>query len=92
MDNPKVITVNDLKAILDKLSDTGYGDMKIMCMDGYLHDDEIGYNYSKREVTLCGCLFNIDTTQNVENFCKGVRMLERKFLNMKCGDTSRLNK
>lgn len=73
------ITVDSLRERLNELSKIGYGDMKIKCHDGYLHDDEIGYNYLNREIQLRGHLFNFSLTERVQKFRNGVEKLYQEF-------------
>lgn len=73
------ITVDSLRERLNALSEIGYGDMKIKCQDGYLHDDEIGYNYLDREVQFRGHLFNFPLTERVNKFRNGVEKLYQEF-------------
>lgn len=52
-----ILTVDKLKKILDKLSASGHGDMKIKCKDVFLYDDEIGYLYYDQTLVFRKTLF-----------------------------------
>lgn len=69
------LTVDDLLEKLNKLSEYGYGDMRIRCQDGYLHDDEIGFDYLQREILLRGLLRNQVPYKNVKKFYQEVGKL-----------------
>lgn len=69
------LTVDDLLEKLNKLSEYGYGDMRIRCQDGYLHDDEIGFDYLQREISLRGLLYNQVPYKNVKKFYREVGKL-----------------
>lgn len=75
----KVMVVDDLLLLFKKLSEQGKGDMKIKCMDSYLHEDEIGLNYLTNEVLFRGCLFNVDITDKVKQFCNDIEKARDKF-------------
>lgn len=62
------LTVDKLKQIFDSLSESGYGDMKIKCRDGYLHSDEITYDYMQREILFRGMIYNFSPTEKVKRF------------------------
>ena len=69
------LTVDDLLEKLNKLSEYGYGDMRIRCQDGYLHDDELGFDYLQREILLRGLLRNQVPYKNVKKFYQEVGKL-----------------
>lgn len=73
------LTVDSLAEKLNKLSEYGYGDMRIRCQDGYLHDDEIGFNYSTREILLRGLIYNQPTSEKVKEFYQGVGKLYEQY-------------
>lgn len=73
------LTVDSLAEKLNKLSEYGYGDMRIRCQDGYLHDDEIGFNYSTREILLLGLIYNQPTSEKVKEFYQGVGKLYEQY-------------
>lgn len=75
-------TVDSLREILNRVSKHGYGDMKIKCQDGYLHVNEISFNYPNREVFLRGFLFNQPVSEKVNEFYHGVQ----KLYNQYCGN------
>lgn len=74
------LTVDTLREMLNKASEYGYGDMKIKCQDDYLHDDEITFVYSNREILLRGCLFNSPNIKKVQDFKNGVDKLYKKLI------------
>lgn len=73
------LTVDSLVEKLNKASEYGYGDMRIRCRDGYLYDDEIGFNYSTREVIFRGFIHNQPTSEKVKEFYQGVRKLYEQY-------------
>lgn len=75
----KVVTVDYLLSLFKKLSDAGKGDMKIKCMDNYLHEDEVGVNYLSNEVLFRGNLYNYDITDKVKRFCNDIEKAKDRF-------------
>lgn len=75
----KVVTVDYLLSLLNKLSEAGKGDMKIKCMDNELHEDEITVNYAGNEILLRGFLFNYSPTDRVKRFCKDIEKAKDKY-------------
>lgn len=75
----EIVTVDYLLGMLKGLSENGYGDMKIKCLDNPLHEDEITLNYTKREVLLRGFLFNVQITQKVKKFCTDIEKAKDEF-------------
>lgn len=73
------MTVDYLLSLFKKLSDAGKGDMKIKCMDNYLHEDEITINYLTNEVLFRGYLFNVPITDKVKQFCDDIEKAMKKF-------------
>ena len=67
-----IVTVDSLLEDLKKLSDAGYGDMKIKCADGYLREDEIGYNYLTREVLFRGNILNTPAEERLQKFMERI--------------------
>ena len=74
-----IVTVDYLLSVLKKLSDAGKGDMKIKCIDNYLHKDEIGVDYLKNEVLFRGFLFNIPITDKIKQFCDDIERAKERF-------------
>lgn len=74
-----IMTVDYLLSLFKKLSDAGKGDMKIKCMDNYLHEDEITINYLTNEVLFRGYLFNVPITDKVKQFCDDIEKAMKKF-------------
>lgn len=74
-----VVTVDYLLSLFKKLSDEGKGDMKIKCMDNYLHEDEIRVNYLSNEVLFRGMLYNYDITDKVKRFCNDIEKAKDRF-------------
>ena len=72
-------TVDYLLDLFQKLSNDGYGDMKIKCQDGFLHKDEISVNPMFKEVAFQGFLFNIDITEKVTYFKNDIQKAYEKF-------------
>lgn len=75
------ITVDNLLPMLKKLSEMGKGDMEIKCGDGYLHKDEISFNYLENCIELRGNIFNTNVTDNMMRFCSAVEKAKREYLN-----------
>lgn len=73
------LTVDTLLEKLDKASKAGYGDMKIKCQDGYLREDEIGFNFFEKEVLFRGMLYNFSLTEKIKKFCVGLQKLSDEF-------------
>ncbi|MCD8159273.1 MAG: hypothetical protein LUD77_10405 [Clostridiales bacterium] len=57
-DESRIMTVEYLYEWLEKLMDSGLGDMKIRCEDGYLHRDELGIDSYNNETRIIGMLYN----------------------------------
>lgn len=73
MDNTtNVLTVNKLLEKLTILKKSGYGEMKIRCIDNYLHDDELHVDYVVEEIQFRGHLFNYPITNKVRKFCEDI--------------------
>lgn len=53
--------------------------MRIRCQDGYLHNDEIGFNYSTREILLRGLIYNQPNSEKVKEFYQGVGKLYEQY-------------
>ena len=68
----QIATVDSFLDDLKRLSGAGYGDMKIKCADGYLHEDEIGYNYLTREVLFRGNIFNTPAEERLQKFMERI--------------------
>lgn len=75
----KIMTVDDLLFLLKSLSEQGKGDMKIKCMDNYLHKDEIGVNHLNNEVLLRGFLFNVPIADKVERLYNDIEKARDRF-------------
>ena len=74
----KVITVDYLLSLFKKLSDAGKGDMKIKCLDNYLHKGEVTVDYSSNEVLFRGKIYNYDITDKVKRFYKDIEKAEEQ--------------
>lgn len=74
-----VVTVDYLLSLLKKISDAGKGDMKIKCMDNYLHEDEFGVDYLSNEVLFRGKLCNYDITDKVKRFRNDIERAKDRF-------------
>lgn len=75
----KFLTVDSLRKVLNKISECGYGDMRIKCQDGYLHDDEISFNYIAREILLRGFLYNFSPTEKIKEFKNDIENAYKKY-------------
>lgn len=75
----KVVTVDYLLSLFKKLSDAGKGDMKIKCLDNYLHEDEVGVNCLSNEVLFRVMLCNYDITDKVKRFCNDIEKAKDRF-------------
>lgn len=74
-----IVTVDYLFDLLQKLHESGNGDMKIKCMDNFLYEDEIGINYMDNEMMFRGLIFNQPMAQKVKEFCNDIKRAEKKF-------------
>lgn len=74
-----IVTVDYLLDLFQRLHDSGKGDMKIKCIDNFLHRDEITLIYYKNEIEFCGYLTNFSITQKVQEFCKDIEKAKDKF-------------
>lgn len=74
-----VVTVDYLLDLFQRLHDAGKGDMKIKCVDNFLHKDEITIIYYKNEIKFYGCLHNFSITQKVQEFCEDIEKAKNKF-------------
>ena len=74
-----IVTVNYMLRLFQRLHEAGNGDMKIKCMDNFLHEDEIGINYMDNEMKFRGLIFNQPMTQKVKEFCNDIKRAEKKF-------------
>ena len=60
-----IMTVRQLRDRLDDMMkrgdelDINIGDYKIVCLDNPLHEDELGVDYTKKNVQFRGHLFNV---------------------------------
>lgn len=77
--NENAATVNELLSLFKELSEQGKGDMKIKCVDGYLHKDEIKLNYTKNEVWFRGYLFNVPIEDKVRRFYEDIEKARDRF-------------
>lgn len=75
----KVVTVDYLLSLFKKLSDAGKGDMKIKCLDNYLHKGEVTVDYLSNEVLFRGKLYNYDITDKVKRFYKDIEKAKDRF-------------
>lgn len=74
-----IVTVDCLLDLLQKLHNAGNGDMKIKCIDNFLHEDEIGINYMDNEMEFRGYIYNLPVTERVREFCESIARAEKKF-------------
>ena len=77
--NENAATVNELLSLFKELSEQGKGDMKIKCVDCYLHKDEITLNYTKNEVWFRGYLFNVPIADKVRRFYEDIEKARDRF-------------
>ena len=73
------MTVDRLAIFLKRLSEAGNGDMKIRCVDGFLHADEIKVNYMDNEMMLRGYLFNVPVAEKISKFCADIEKAKDEF-------------
>lgn len=74
-----IVTVDCLLDLLQKLHNAGNGDMKIKCIDNFLHEDEIGINYMDNEMEFRGYICNLPVTERIKEFCKDIEQAKKKF-------------
>lgn len=76
-----ILTVDSLNEKLNKLSKAGYGSMKIKCIDCYLHDDEITYDYGCKggELIFHGYLFNQPIAEKISTLREDIKLACNKF-------------
>lgn len=75
----EIATVDYLLDLFQKLSNDGYGNMKIKCNDGFLHEDEIFVNYHEGEISFQGLIFNIPISAKVSSFKYDIQKAYEKF-------------
>lgn len=81
-----ILTVDGLIERLNRLSELGYGNMKIKSKDCYLHDDEISYDYSNQELILHGYLFNQPIAEKISELREDIKLACNKFYGFSYGD------
>lgn len=74
-----IVTVNYLLNFLQKASDHGFGDAKIKCEDGYLHEDEVSISIIQREIRLKGYLHHYPIAKKVLEFKEDIEKAASKF-------------
>lgn len=79
MGEKDIATVDYLFSLFKALSEHGKGDMKIKCMDNYLHEDEININYMKNEILLRGYIFNFSISDKIRQFYNDIENAKRRF-------------
>lgn len=81
-----IITVDYLLKLLQGIHDHGYGNMKLKCIDNYLHEDEIAIDYSNNEIKLRGYLYNFPVAEKIKKFCEDIDRATRKFYETEIGE------
>ena len=81
-----IVTVDYLLKLFQGLHDCGYGDIKLKCIDNYLHEDEIAIDYSNKEMELRGYLYNVPVAKKIKEFCEDIDRATRKFYKTKIGE------
>lgn len=74
-----IITIDYLLDLFQGLHDAGKGDMKIRCIDNFLHKDEITIIYYKNEIRFDGYLHNFSISQKIQEFCRDIEKAKDKF-------------
>jgi len=79
----RIVTVDYLLNLLQKVSKAGKGDMQIKCKDNFLHEDEISINYLENEIEFRGYLFNFDISKRINKFCSDINRAKSEFYGIK---------
>lgn len=79
MSKDNIVTVDYLLSLFRTLSEQGKGNMKIKCMDNFLHDDEISINYMENEILFSGNIFNCSLADKVKQFCNDIEKAKERF-------------
>lgn len=64
------LTVEKLAALLNKLKDAGYGDMKIFCEKEALYEEYISINYLTRKMVFTGLMYGNFSSRKIMEFCR----------------------
>lgn len=75
----RIMTVEYLHKWLGELVDGGFGKMQIRCEDGYLHEDELGFDTYHNEARIKGMLYNLGDYALCSELKRGVEMAFEKF-------------
>ncbi|MCD8398105.1 MAG: hypothetical protein LUD12_13155 [Lachnospiraceae bacterium] len=75
----KIMTVAFLHEWLGGLVEGGFGEMKIRCEDGYLHENELGFDTYHNEARIKGMLYNLGDYALCDELKKGINAAFEKF-------------
>lgn len=64
------LTVEKLASILNKLTDAGYGDMKVCCEEEALYEEYISINYLTRKIAFTGLMHGNFSFKKIMEFCR----------------------
>lgn len=64
------LTVEKLAALLNKLADAGYGDMKVCCEEEILYEELISINYLTRKMAFTGLMPGSFSSRKIIEFCR----------------------
>lgn len=64
------LTVEKLASILNKLTDAGYGDMKVCCEEEALYEEYISINYLTRKIAFTGLMHGNFSSKKIMEFCR----------------------
>ena len=76
----KRITVKEMADYLNNAVESGCGDYAIHCVDGTLHEDDIGINMLDKTVLLRGNLFHENKVRKVTQLESDIKNAIEKFM------------
>lgn len=75
------LTLKELLTIIQNAVDRGVGDYTIKIGDNFLYDDEIGFNYMDKTMTIRGSLYHEDYQKKAQELNKDIEIAINKFYN-----------
>ena len=78
-DEDEIMTVDSLIRRLTNLSENGYENFIICCLDAPLHEDEFGVNVENRCVNFHGYLFHTKEFERINELEKDIKKAINKY-------------
>lgn len=75
----KALTVDVLLKYLQVASDRGYGDMNIKCMDAFLYEDEIYWDFFDRNLVFQKIAYATPITEKLNRFRADIQKAYDRF-------------